>query len=85
MVRVQASTPPYLSSLLRARVVEWRRPDATLPDLSAAFPFAQVQKEVAELIKDKIIVGHGLKNDFKVRARTQHTHTHTHMLCGFIF
>ena len=34
--------------------------------LHAAFPFAQIQQEVAELIKDKIVVGHGLKNDFKV-------------------
>ncbi|ELR15226.1 exonuclease protein, putative [Acanthamoeba castellanii str. Neff] len=32
---------------------------------SNAFPFAQIQQEVAELIKDKIVVGHGLKNDFK--------------------
>jgi DNA polymerase III epsilon subunit-like protein len=34
--------------------------------LHAAFPFAQIQQEVADLIKDKVVVGHGLKNDFKV-------------------
>lgn len=29
-------------------------------------PFEVVQKEVADIIKDRIVVGHGLKNDFKV-------------------
>jgi len=34
-------------------------------DLQGAPPFALVQKEVAKLIKDRIVVGHGLKNDFR--------------------
>jgi len=34
-------------------------------DLRDAPPFTLVQKEVAEIIKDRIVVGHGLKNDFR--------------------
>lgn len=34
--------------------------------LSAAKDFRIVQKEVAELIKGRILVGHALRNDFKV-------------------
>lgn len=33
---------------------------------SAAKNFNAVQKEVAELIKEKILVGHALHNDLKV-------------------
>jgi len=33
-------------------------------DLIGAPPFAQVQKEVAALMKDRTVVGHGLHNDF---------------------
>lgn len=31
-----------------------------------AYPFDQVQKEVAELIKERIVIGHSLENDFRV-------------------
>lgn len=34
--------------------------------LRDAHDFAVVQREVAELFKDRILVGHGLKNDLKV-------------------
>ncbi|DBA05275.1 TPA: hypothetical protein N0F65_007437 [Lagenidium giganteum] len=33
--------------------------------LKHAIPFAQCLKEVGKLLKDKIVVGHALKNDFK--------------------
>lgn len=33
--------------------------------LKHAIPFAQCLKEVGKLMKDKIIVGHALKNDFQ--------------------
>lgn len=32
-----------------------------------AKPFAQVQKEVGDIIRDRIVVGHALENDFRVR------------------
>lgn len=35
-------------------------------DLEGAPSFQVVQKEVADLIKGRIVVGHGLKSDFKV-------------------
>jgi hypothetical protein len=31
-----------------------------------AYSFAEVQKEVADIIQGRIVVGHGLENDFKV-------------------
>ncbi|KAI9190806.1 ribonuclease H-like domain-containing protein [Polychytrium aggregatum] len=34
--------------------------------LKTATPFKQVQKEVSDLIKDRIVVGHAIENDFKV-------------------
>jgi RNA exonuclease 4 len=53
------------------RVVDYRtkysgiRP-ADLRERTGAKPFKQVQQEVADMIKDRIVVGHGLENDFKV-------------------
>jgi len=35
-------------------------------DLRNAEPFEQVQKEVSDIIKGRIVVGHGLENDFRV-------------------
>jgi len=35
-------------------------------DMLGAFHFDEVQREVADLIKERIVVGHGLKNDFAV-------------------
>ena len=32
---------------------------------SKAQPFEEVQRKVAELIKGRVVIGHGLKNDFK--------------------
>ncbi|KAI9102501.1 ribonuclease H-like domain-containing protein [Phlyctochytrium arcticum] len=32
--------------------------------LKTAFPFKLIQKEVADLIRDRVVVGHALKNDF---------------------
>ena len=37
----------------------------TAEDLKDAPPFAQVQQQVKDLLKDKILVGHGLENDLK--------------------
>ena len=33
-----------------------------------AEPFAVVQKEVADLFKDRVVVGHAIQNDLKVRS-----------------
>ena len=33
-----------------------------------AKPFVEVQKQVANLLKDRILVGHAVHNDLKVRA-----------------
>ena len=35
-----------------------------------AKPFVEVQKQVAGLLKDRILVGHAVHNDLKVRAQT---------------
>lgn len=35
----------------------------------AAIPFQEVQKEVFQLLKDKIIVGHAVHNDFRVNSK----------------
>lgn len=39
------------------------------PALSAAPSFAEVQKQVAALIKDRILIGHAISNDTTVRLR----------------
>lgn len=33
-----------------------------------ASPFAEVQEKVADLLKDRILVGHAVHNDLKVRS-----------------
>jgi len=50
------------------KITDYRTPYSGIRknDLTDAATFAEVQKEVAELIKDRIVVGHGLKNDFRV-------------------
>ncbi|VDL64044.1 unnamed protein product [Hymenolepis diminuta] len=35
-------------------------------DMARAIPFSAVQDEVKQIVKDRIIVGHALKHDFKV-------------------
>ena len=35
-----------------------------------AKPFVEVQKQVADLLKGRILVGHAVHNDLKVRAQT---------------
>ncbi|KAI1090305.1 ribonuclease H-like domain-containing protein [Rostrohypoxylon terebratum] len=49
----------------RERVTDWRTPitGITARTLSAARPFAEVQAAVAELLKDRILVGHDLRHD----------------------
>ena len=37
---------------------------------SSAIPFKQAQKEVAEILKDRILVGHALQNDLKALLLT---------------
>jgi len=53
----------------RERVVDYRTwvSGVTKAHLEGddAFPFDQIQHEVAEIIKDRIVVGHGLVNDFR--------------------
>lgn len=53
----------------KERVTDWRtwvsgvRPQ----DMEHAMSFSQVQQQVAELIKGKILIGHAVENDTKVR------------------
>lgn len=42
-----------------------------------ALPFKTVQKEVAEILKGRIVVGHALENDFKVLLFIQNLSFHT--------
>lgn len=37
-------------------------------DLKGGVTFARAQQEVADIIKDKIVVGHGIDNDLKVHC-----------------
>lgn len=34
---------------------------------ATAKPFEEVQKQVADLVKDRILIGHAVHNDLKVR------------------
>lgn len=60
----------YVQSLPDVQVTDYRtfvsgiRPEHMRPDV--ARPFAEVQKEVAQLLDGKILVGHALKNDLDV-------------------
>eukprot|EP01127_Copromyxa_protea_P012640 TRINITY_DN3315_c0_g1_i2.p1 TRINITY_DN3315_c0_g1~~TRINITY_DN3315_c0_g1_i2.p1 ORF type:complete len:182 (+),score=50.38 TRINITY_DN3315_c0_g1_i2:467-1012(+) len=60
------------------RVVDYRTKYSGIreEDLVGAPSFQTVQKEVADLIRGRIVVGHGLKNDF--RAMMLH-HPFTHI------
>ena len=42
-------------------------------DLAGAPDFKQVQTEVAELIKDRLLVGHAIHHDLKVFKRQKKT------------
>ena len=50
---------------MRPRPDPFSDPDLTNTSSGTALPFERVQKEVAEIIEGKIIVGHGLENDMK--------------------
>eukprot|EP01122_Echinamoeba_exundans_P006423 TRINITY_DN1803_c0_g1_i1.p1 TRINITY_DN1803_c0_g1~~TRINITY_DN1803_c0_g1_i1.p1 ORF type:complete len:386 (+),score=66.58 TRINITY_DN1803_c0_g1_i1:63-1160(+) len=61
------------------RVIDYRTQYSGIRprDLKAhtgALPFAQVQKEVAEIIDNKILVGHALSNDLKALMLTHPRH-----------
>lgn len=43
--------------------------------LSLAKPFEEVQKRVASLTKDRILVGHAVHNDLKVSSHVQPVHS----------
>lgn len=45
-----------------------------------AKPFDTVQKQVAELLKDRILIGHAVYNDLKVCTLDLVFHTQTHVL-----
>ncbi|KAM6500892.1 Ribonuclease H-like domain containing protein [Amanita muscaria] len=51
----------------REKVVDYRTQYSGIRahDLNKARPFEKVQKKVAELLKDKILIGHALHNDLK--------------------
>ncbi|KAH8087868.1 ribonuclease H-like domain-containing protein [Cristinia sonorae] len=52
----------------RERVVDYRTEFSGIrpSDMVKAKPFAEVQQKVADLIKDRILVGHAIHNDLKV-------------------
>ncbi|KAJ6626696.1 ribonuclease H-like domain-containing protein [Mycena sp. CBHHK59/15] len=52
----------------RERVVDYRTEFSGVreSDMIKAMPFDQIQKQVAELLKDRILVGHAVFNDLKV-------------------
>ncbi|KAF5374606.1 hypothetical protein D9615_008997 [Tricholomella constricta] len=52
----------------RERVVDYRTKFSGIreSDMVKAKPFAEVQKQVADLIKDRILIGHAVYNDLKV-------------------
>ncbi|WVR05708.1 hypothetical protein IAU60_002732 [Kwoniella sp. DSM 27419] len=52
----------------REKVTDWRTWISGIreSDLVGAPEFAQVQKQVAELVQDRILVGHAIDNDLKV-------------------
>ena len=45
-------------------------------DLVGAPHFKQVQTEVAELIKDRLLVGHAIHHDLKVLETEREKHSH---------
>ena len=52
--------------------------------LDGAPPFLRVQQEVRQLLAGRVIVGHSLVNDFKVRpSRTSHS-IHAHARCPHV-
>lgn len=42
-------------------------------NLREAAPFEEVQRQVADLLKGRIVVGHAIANDLEVRRRAGHT------------
>ena len=65
----------FSSNLSYSQVTDYRtevsgvRPE----DLAGAPDFKQVQTEVAELIKDRLLVGHAIHHDLKVFKRQKKT------------
>ena len=53
----------------RERVTDYRTHVSGVreKDMLGARPFEDVQKQVAELLRDKILVGHAVHNDLQVR------------------
>ncbi|KAF8591062.1 ribonuclease H-like protein [Ramaria rubella] len=62
----------------RERVTDWRTPVSGVreSDMVDAKPFAEVQKLVSDLLKDRILVGHAVYNDLKVLLLS-HPHSMT--------
>ena len=52
--------------------------------LQTAKPFDAIQKQVAERLKDRILIGHAVHNDLKVCTPDLVFHTHTHVLSFLI-
>ncbi|KDQ56320.1 hypothetical protein JAAARDRAFT_132817 [Jaapia argillacea MUCL 33604] len=68
----------------RERVVNYRTEFSGIrpSDMVKAKPFAEVQKQVADLLKDRILVGHAVFNDLKALLLT-HPGTHTRDTQGY--
>ncbi|KAJ3995117.1 ribonuclease H-like domain-containing protein [Lentinula boryana] len=69
----------------RERVVDYRTQYSGIreSDMKKAKPFDQIQKRVADLIQDRILVGHAVHNDLKACRNPIPTHSrHTQYLAG---
>ncbi|KAL1406165.1 3'-5' exonuclease [Vanrija albida] len=59
----------------RERVTDWRTwvSGVREKDIQDAPPFEEVQKKVADLVEGRILIGHAIENDMKVRAAASST------------
>lgn len=70
----------------RERVTDWRTQFSGIrpSDMTKAKPFMDVQKQVADLLKDRILIGHAVHNDLQclLLSHPQHMTRDTQFLAG---